>query len=79
MPMCPAEFPVQLALDLDMLPPVAVEGPGLAALLFAAWQSKGAEDVVPWGPGCGTVQGLLPRTGSFPAGTLVRHHHSADF
>lgn len=79
MPLCPAEFPVLLALDLDMLPPVAVERPGLAALVFAAWQDEGAEDMVPWGPGCGTVQGLLPRTGSFPADALVRHHHSADF
>lgn len=72
------EFPELLALDLDMLPPVAVEGPGLADFVFAAWQGKGAEDMVPWGPGCGTVQGLLPGTGSFPAGALVRHHHPAD-
>lgn len=79
MPVCPAKFPVLLALVLDMLPPITVEGPGLAALLFAAWQSKEAEDTVPWGPVCGTVQGLLPRTGSFPAGALVRHHHSDDF
>lgn len=78
MPMCPAEFPELLALDLDMLPPIAVEGPDLADFVFAAWQGKGAEDMVPWGPGCGTVQGLLPGIGSFPAGALVRHHHPAD-
>lgn len=78
MTVCPAVSSL-LALDLDVLPPVAVEGPGLAALVSAAWQDKGAEDMVPWGAGCGTVQGLLPRTGSFPAGALVRHHHSTDF
>lgn len=54
-------------------------GAWLGSFGLCSLAGQGAEDMVPWGAGCGTVQGLLTRTGSFPAGALVRHHHSTDF
>ena len=61
MPVCPAEFPalLVLAVELYVLLSGTVQAPGLAALLLAALQSRRGEDVAPWRPGCGTVQGPL--------------------
>lgn len=72
-----------LAVELYVLLSGAVQWPGFAVLPLAALQSRKGKDAMLWGPGCGTVQGLLYCfslwISSFPVGAWERHWHSGDF